>query len=572
MDNIQQKRALSWLAQQAAVSRGRFSALRILCTASAALIALQFWFLADLLQQLSLPPYSVEGLVQGCWMFCLVTILRAIIAYFREKISFSAGQRIRAHVRQQLLAKLVELGPSWLNSQPAGSWSTTILEQVENLQEYFSRYLPQRFTVAVVPLVLLTTILPVNWFAALLLILTAPLIPIFMVLVGKGAAEANRRNFLALARLGGHFLDRLQGLETLQLFNSAEREISGVAEAAHNFRIRTMEVLRSAFLSSAVLEFFTSISIALLALYFGFSYLGIFSFGGYRTEVTLFAGLLTLMLAPEFYRPLRDLGTFYHAKAQAVAAAKLLLETLNQSVNLVPSRKEVVPDRAVELVARQLEIYSPAGERIAGPLDFFLLAGGTVFLVGPSGAGKSSMINLLLGFLPYRGSITINGVELRELCIDSWRSSISWVGQNPQLISGTILENIKLGNLAADAALVASVVRNSYVDEFLPHLHDGLDSQVSGSGRELSVGQAQRVAVARALLVPCKLLLLDEPTASLDHHSARLLTKALTRASRRQTSIVVTHRVEEWPLVERVWLMEKGLLTAQKSWLGAQGA
>ncbi|WP_412841641.1 ABC transporter transmembrane domain-containing protein, partial [Aeromonas dhakensis] len=214
----------------------------------------------------------------------------------------------------------------------AGSWASLLLEQIENMQDFFSRYLPQMAIAVFIPVVILVAVFPVNWAAGLILLGTAPLIPLFMILVGVGAADANRRNFQALARLSGHFLDRLKGLRTLQLFMRTQAEGDAIRDASEDFRERTMEVLRLAFLSTAVLEFFAALSVALVAVYFGFSYIDHLNFGHYGTKVTLFTGLFVLFLAPEFYAPLRELGAHYHAKAQAIGAAEQLLEFLEAEV------------------------------------------------------------------------------------------------------------------------------------------------------------------------------------------------------------------------------------------------
>lgn len=281
-----------------------------------------------------------------------------------------------------------------------------------------------------VPLLIVAAVFPSNWVAALILLGTAPLIPLFMAMVGMGAADANRRNFQALARLSGHFLDRLRGMETLRIFGRGEAETESIRAASQDFRQRTMEVLRPAFLSSGVLEFFTSLSIALVAVYFGFSYLGELDFGHYGTGVTLAAGFLALILAPEFFQPLRDLGTFYHAKAQAVGAADSL-KTFMETPLAHPERGdiELATKDAVSIEAHDLIITSPEGKVLAGPLNFTTAAGQRAVLVGRSGSGKSSLLNVLSGFLSYRGSLRINGFELRDLSPDSGVNSCHGSGK-----------------------------------------------------------------------------------------------------------------------------------------------
>jgi len=432
------------------------------------------------------------------------------------------------------------------------------------MHDYYARYLPQMALAVSVPLLIVIVIFPFNWVAALILLATAPLIPTFMAMVGMGAADANRRNFKALARLSGHFLDRLRGMETLRIFGRGAAETDTIRKASEDFRSRTMEVLRLAFLSSGVLEFFTSLSIALVAVYFGFSYLGELNFGHYGTGVTLFSGFLALILAPEFFQPLRDLGTFYHAKAQAVGAADSL-KTFLETPLAHPERGEAVPDDSsgIGLCARDLWITSPEGAVLAGPLNFTLPAGQRVVLVGQSGSGKSSLINALSGFLSYRGSLQINGTELRDLNPEAWRQRLSWVGQNPQLPAATLRENVLLARPDASDAELNAALDSAWVSEFLPLLPQGIDTPVGDQAARLSVGQAQRVAVARALLNPCQLLLLDEPAASLDAHSEQRVMQALNAASLRQTTLMVTHQLEGLADWDAVWVMQDGSIVEQ---------
>jgi ATP-binding cassette subfamily C protein CydD len=467
-------------------------------------------------------------------------------------------------MRAQVLDKLQQLGPAWIQGKPAGSWASIIVEQIEDMQDYYSRYLPQMYLAVFIPVLILITVFPINWAAGFILLATAPLIPLFMALVGMGAADANRRNFVALARLSGNFLDRLRGLDTLRLFNRGQAETDHIAKSSEDFRQRTMEVLRLAFLSSAVLEFFASISIAVVAVYFGFSYLGELNFGSYGMGVTLFAGFLVLILAPEFFQPLRDLGAFYHAKAQAVGAAEALETFLAAEGEQVGNGSQTLnSEEALNIRAQQLEILSPNGVVLAGPLDFTLPANQRIALVGLSGAGKSSLLNLLLGFLPYRGSLLINGIELRELAAVNWRQQLGWVGQNPHLPAQTLRDNILLGYPQASEDQLQQAVEQAYVSEFLPHLPKGLATDLGDGAARLSVGQAQRVAVARALLSPRRLLLLDEPAASLDAHSERLVMQALNAASHQQTTLLVTHQLEDTEDYDQIWVMDSGKIVQQ---------
>ena len=555
MDKSRQKQLTLWLKAQRFHAKRWLKLSVILGTCSALTILLQAYCLAELLQRALIDHQPLPLLYH--WLSLLVGCfaLRAILHYSREKVGVRAGEALRLAIRQTVLNRLESLGPVWIASRPIGSWTTLLHEQIEKMHDYYARYLPQMTLAAVIPLLILITLFPINWAAATILFLTAPLIPLFMAMVGMGAADANRRNFAALARLSGDFLDRLRGLDTLRLFHRRQAEEEAIAQSSEQFRLRTMEVLRIAFLSSAVLEFFASVSIAIVAVYFGFSYLGVFHFGSYHSTVTLFAGFIALILAPEFFQPLRDLGSFYHAKAQAAGAADEIEIFLAHTDPLVPAAlgEDLAFDPCVPFTieARNWIITSNDGVPLVGPLDFRFNAKQRLALVGPSGSGKSTLLNALLGFLPYQGSLLINGHELNKLSRQEWLKAVSWVGQHPRLFSCTIAENISPQGELSEKAL-DELVTQTGIDEFLPRLPLGLATQVSEESQNLSVGQAQRIAVARALAKQAQLLLLDEPTASLDRHHEQRIMHCLQQASHQQMTVMVTHQLDQlvdWPTI-----------------------
>ncbi|MEQ9886361.1 heme ABC transporter permease/ATP-binding protein CydD [Pectobacterium zantedeschiae] len=564
MKKTRQQELTAWLKQQSKLAQRWLRLSLLLGFLSGALIVAQAWLLATLLHALIIDHAPRESLISPFLFLIATFILRALNSLVRERVGFLCGQAVRQQIRKLVLDRLQQLGPAWVQGKPAGSWATMILEQVDDMQDYYARYLPQMYLAALIPLLILITIFPLNWAAGLILFLTAPLIPLFMALVGMGAADANRRNFLALARLSGHFLDRLRGMETLRLFHRGQAETEQIRHASEDFRSRTMEVLRMAFLSSGVLEFFASISIAVVAVYFGFSYLGELDFGHYGMGVTLFAGFLVLILSPEFFQPLRDLGTFYHAKAQAIGAAESLVTFLAEEGETVGfGTHEFSSDTAIVIRAENLVVLAPNGTPLTQPLTFNIRAGERIALVGISGAGKSSLLNALLGFLPYRGSLTVNGQALDTLTPESWRKQLSWVGQNPHLPELTLRSNILLGNPQASIVELQQAIERAYVQEFLPQLPQGLETTIGDGAARLSVGQAQRVAVARALIHPCNLLLLDEPSASLDAHSEELVMTALNDAARSQTTLLVTHQLTDITEYDAIWVMEGGQLVQQ---------
>ncbi|HCH55007.1 MAG TPA: cysteine/glutathione ABC transporter permease/ATP-binding protein CydD [Aeromonas sp.] len=562
MDKNKQKHLYGWLRKQSGHGR-RWIGLSIgLGMGQGILMVMQAWLLATLLHGFIIEGTTPEQSIPLFIALLLVTLTKAALAYGREVASFKAGSAVRQAIRELVLTRLARLGPAYIQRRPAGNWASLLLEQIEDMQEFFSRYLPQMAIAVFIPLVILVAVFPVNWAAGIILLGTAPLIPLFMILVGVGAADANRRNFQSLARLSGHFLDRLKGLRTLQLFMRTQAEGEAIRDASEDFRERTMEVLRLAFLSTAVLEFFAAIAVALVAVYFGFSYIDHLNFGNYGVKVTLFTGLFVLFLAPEFYAPLRELGAHYHAKAQAIGAAEQLLEFLEAEVSEPASGSAPFQaDGPIRVEAHALEVLSAEGKVLVGPIDFTLEAGTRTALVGISGAGKSSLVNALLGFAPYRGSLRVNGQELAELDMSQWRLQLGWLSQNPQLFHASLRDNLLLARpTASDAELEAALVR-AQAWEFARE--KGFDYPVGDQAGGLSVGQAQRLALARTLLKSTQLMVLDEPTASLDRHSERAIMSTLEQAAVGQTLLMITHRLDQLSQMDNILVLERGQLVEQ---------
>lgn len=557
MDKKKQRGLNKWLKQQSKLAKRWLMIAVGLGVFSSVLLLGQAALLATILHSLIIEQVDKYELVPYFVGLAIVIATRALCSWGREIAGYRCGEQIRVYIRQLILDKLRELGPAYIKGKPAGSWATLLLEQVEDMHDFFARYLPQMSLSVLVPFVILIVVFPVNWAAGLIFLLTAPLVPMFMALVGMKAADANRKNFKALQRLSGHFYDRLQSMTTIRLFDRTKAETEVMRGASEVFRTRTMDVLKIAFLSSAVLEFFTSISIALTAVYFGFAFIGELNFGGYGAPVTLFAGLFILVLAPEFYQPLRDLGTFYHAKQQAVGAAESIVEFLETDVDTVRTgEKTLNTEDAVTIRALDLEVFSPEGVKLLGPISFELDSGSTTALVGPSGAGKTSLINAILGFLPYQGSLTINGVERTELDLANWREKISWVGQNPLLLHGSIRDNITLGKSHVTDSQITTALQESHAAEFVDT--HGLDYQVSDRSGGLSVGQAQRLALARAMIQDGQFWLLDEPTASLDARSERLVMQGLESQISGKSTLMVTHQLSPLKNVEQILVMQNG--------------
>lgn len=551
-----------WLRQVAAPAR-RWTMLAIL---AGLLLGVALVYQADRLA------YVLSGLVEGRGTLAdyspaLLALLAAIVArallgFFREWLGTLASATARQALRKELLGKLDRLGPGFCHRRQAGELSTLMLEQVEALDSFIARYLPQMAQAVGLPLIILLFVLPQNWAVALIFLCTAPLVPLFMALVGMKAADANRRNFQVLSQLSAYLLDVIQGLPTLKLFQRSEAQVNVIARVSEEFRLRTMEVLRLAFLSSAVLEFFASVSIALTAVYLGFSFLGELNFGAWGEGISLYQALFILLLAPEFYLPLRELGTHYHAKQEAVAAAEKLMDLLDETEHQPPSGVSPAPAGPVNIVFERVSLSYPGADKaVFEEVSLLLEPDKPVAIAGPSGVGKSSLMNLLLGFYPLNsGRVLINGADLAGLDRDSWLRQVAWVSQQTTLFSGTLRQNLMLADPAADETRLRQVCDAAYVSEFLNQLPAGLDTEVGEEGAGLSGGQIQRVALARAMLKDAPVLLLDEPTANLDRQSEQLILAALHGFMKGRTVLILSHRESTLLAASQRYRLQDGAL------------
>jgi ATP-binding cassette subfamily C protein CydD len=496
--------------------------------------------------------------------FTGVICVRAVVVWSRERIGFATGAKVRRRVRREILEQLARLGPVTTAALSTGSMVSAAIEQVEALQDFFARYVPQLFLVVIIPLTVVIFVFPISWAAGVIFMITAPLIPLFMVLVGMGAESISQRHFQALARMSAHFLDTLQGLTTLKIFNRSKKEVDHVARVSTEYRQKTMAVLRIAFLSSAVLEFFSAVAIAIVAVYLGLRFLGYIDFGSYGRSLTFFQGIFILLLAPEFYLPFKELGGHYHARASAVGASKEILKILNIDAKSLKNSADMVAvdfKKGVGIEFENVSVDFDRGIKALAKVNLSIEPGQHVAVIGASGAGKSTLIHLLLGFTqPTCGRIKINNIPFSKISLESWRKQLAWIGQNPILFPGSIAENIRMARPDADDEAVYQAASVAGVLEFCVHLPSGIHTVVKEQGVGLSMGQAQRVALARAYLKQVPLMLLDEPTARLDEGTeSQLMQKAMTIFKNR-TVLMVTHRHKVLSGMDRIIRMEQGRL------------
>ena len=563
------KNNLKWLLRNARTARTWILLSVGLGLCSGLLLVVQAGLMAHIIQTVFIDRLPRHLLTMPFVGLAAVIVVRATLSWGRELAGFQAGARVREEIRMTLMKCFMDLGPAYTDRQRTGDLASVVLEQVEGLHDFFAHYLPQLALAVLIPAAILAFVFPISWVAGLLLLLTAPLIPLFMILVGMGAESISQRNFQALARLSAHFLDTLQGLATLKLFDRSRSEVDQIKKTSADYRRQTMRVLRVAFLSSAVLEFFSAVAIALVAVYLGMHYLGYLPFGDYGRELTLFSGFFILLLAPDFYLPLRELGTYYHARAAAVGAADGIMKVLSAAEAAPKIRQhQKIPAGPVNIQFKEVSFAYEINRRpVLQDIEFDLAACEHIALVGSSGVGKTTLLSLLMGFVvPTSGQILFNGVALGHLNHEDLRRKMAWIGQQPVLFYGTVRENIRIGQPDASERELEEAARKARVIEFCRHLPNGLDTLVGEQGIGLSRGQGQRVALARAFLKNAPLLLLDEPTAGLDIENEQMVLDSLDNLAKDRTVLTATHRLDNLHRTDRIIVLAESRILEQGSY------
>lgn len=506
------------------------------------------------------------------WLLALLglIIFRAALVWVNEVVAHRAAAKIKETLRRELLDHLLTLGPLHARGERTGELVNLLVEGVESLEDYFARYLPQLFLAALIPLLILGFVFPLDVTSGFILLFTAPLIPLFMILIGKWAENLTERQWETFSRLSAHFLDVLQGLTTLKLFGRSRGQVEVIARISNSFRETTLGVLRVAFLSALVLEFLATISTALVAVALGLRLV----YGRIPFEQAFFL----LLLAPEFYLPLRLLGSQFHAGLAGVSAANRIFEVLETPVPAGPMDEGRSFPRGREVsidLSGVCYVYPDGALPALQEISFGIKPGEQVALVGPSGAGKSTVAHLLLGFVePDRGMIQVNGIPLGQIAAAAWRQQVSLVPQNPYLFYGTVADNILLGRPGASFDEMKEAAKLSGAHEFIMELPQGYDTHVGEQGTRLSGGQAQRLAIARAFLKDAPLLILDEPTAGLDPASQLVVQQALERLVQGRTVLVIAHRLSTVYQASRILVLDQGQLVEagpHKELMQAQG-
>jgi ATP-binding cassette subfamily C protein CydCD len=513
---------------------------------SALLIVAQAWLLADVVAGAFLHGKGLSQLHGPLVALLLVVVARALVAWAAELAASRSSARAKSQLRGALLERVAALGLDSSRKERTGELAILASRGIDVLDGYFSLYLPQLFLAVIVPLVVLAVVVSQDWISAAIIAVTIPLIPLFMALVGATTRERMDQQFSTLERLAGHFLDVVAGLPTLKVFGRAKAQAASIREITERYRIAAMSTLRVTFLSSLILELVATISVALVAVAIGLRLLD--------GHLGLKAALFVLVLAPEAYLPLRQLGANYHASAEGVAAAEQVFAVL-ETPHAPRGRRTDVPDPATTgLVVEGLQVSYPGrSEPALDGVSLTVEPGEVLAIGGPSGCGKSTLLSVLLRLVtPQRGSVHVGAVDLADLDMESWRSQLAWVPQRPHLFASSIAENIRLGRSDASSAEVHAAISAAGLDDVVAKLPSGIETMLGDRGHGLSAGERQRIALARAFLRDAPLLLLDEPTASLDGQTEDEVLDAVRRLSLGRTVVLVSHRPALFALADRV--------------------
>lgn len=512
----------------------------------------QSWLLSSVIDGVFLQKQTLAQVTTPLIFILLAISGRAFLTWLNEVAANAVAVKIKTDLRERLFAHILKLGPAYSRGQRTGELTTAAVEGIEALDAYFSQYLPQLVVTALVPISILFFVFPIDLLTGFVFLITAPLIPFFMIIIGKGAEVVTKRQYETLRLLSAHFLDSLQGLTTLKLFGQSKGQAKTIAKISEQYRDTTLSVLRITFLSALALEMLATISTAIVAVEIGFRLL-------YR-NMEFQPALFLLVLAPEFYMPLRALGARFHAGMNGTTAAKRIYEILDTPIpqpKVASQKSELSRPSTFDLRLESISFTYPNESTPAlQNINLQINHGQHIALVGKTGAGKSTLAQLLLGFIqPTEGDLRPSTFDLQP--------NIAWVPQRPHLFHTTIAENIRLGKADATHEEVIQAAKAARLHDFIESLPEKYETLVGESGARLSSGQAQRLALARAYLKDAPILILDEPTSALDPETESLLEESTRELMQGRTTITIAHRLNTIFQADQIIVLDEGKIIEQ---------
>lgn len=518
---------------------------------------LQALYLSQTIDRVFLKKDTLEQVLSLLLLFVLFSLLRALLNWISHTQAAHIARTVKNTLREKLTAHIFSLGPMYTLNQQSGELSNTLLNGIESVDAYFSQYIPQLFFSAIIPLSVVIFVFPIDLLSGFVLILTAPIIPVFMMLIGHMAQEMTDKQWKTLSRMSAYFLDVLQGLTTLKILGRSKNEAKEITRISDLFRQTTMNVLKIAFLSALVLEMAATISTAVIAVEIGLRLM--------YAKMEFQPALFVLILAPEFYQPLRLLGTRFHAGMEGVSAAQRIFTILGEkpAVKSKTSKSQKIQNNFSIHFDRVSFSYTQEKHAIE-TVTFKIPFGSRTALVGASGSGKTTISRLLLRFIEAdKGAILINDSPLNEIPVELWRKQISWLPQNPYLFNTTVSENIALAKEEATPDEIIFSARQANVHDFIQTLPQGYDTVIGERGIRLSGGQAQRLALARAFLRNAPLLIFDEPSSNLDPALEEEIRQSIYTLSESRTTLLIAHRLNTIQSAEQIIMLANGKIIDQ---------
>ncbi len=515
----------------------RHFVLGILFGVLAALFTIfQSRLIAEIIDSVFLKEGTLKTVEGTMLLFLAAAILKSVSIASQKYFSGKAAEKIKSNVRSKIVDKIFKLGPAFVADRESGEINNTITEGVDKLDAYFRSYLPQVFLSALIPIIILFFVFPRDWISGVVFFITAPVIPLFMILIGEKAASLSKRQWKTLTFLSSHFFDVIQGLTTLKLFGQSKNQIKKISEISDEFRKTTLGVLKVAFLSALVLELLSTISIAIISVEIGLRLL----YG----KIAFVDAFFVLLLAPEFYLPLRILGSSFHAGIDGVTASKSIFSILDKK-DIAEANNNTAVDSSQGITINFADVSFDYGKdsKALKRINFTIDMKEKIALVGKSGAGKTTFVNLLMKFMePSEGKIFVNGIDLKLISRTVWLENIALLSQSPYLFSASVKENIKLGRKNASDEEIISAAKFAGIHKFIVSLPQGYDTNIAEEGASLSGGEVQRIALARAILKDAPILILDEPTANLDPEIEEEIKERINKCTENKPVIIIAHR------------------------------
>lgn len=516
----------------------------------------QAYFIATIVDRVFLKGASIQEVSVLLFLLLLIFVGRGLLSYVNSNLGIRVASNVKTQLRKRLLNKVSKSEPGFLFEQKTGKHVGVLTDAVDQIQDYYSSFLPLAIQASIIPLIVLVTVFTHNIYSGIIMLVTAPLIPVFMIIIGSMTEKKSREQLDSMLRFSGHFLDVLQGLPVLKVFGQSKRQRQEIVQMSNHFRDTTMAVLKIAFLSALMLEILATISTAMIAVEVGLRLV--------YDRLTFHTAFFVLLLAPELYMPLKNLGTGFHAGRNSAAAAEAIWETLDKQERKTSwgnQELEIVDPPAIKI--NDLSFYYKDDRPVVSNIHLDIKSGEKVALVGKSGAGKTTLLKVLLGLLPpNEGRITVNNIPLTNIKEDSWLANIAYVSQEPYLFAGTISENILMAKPEATKEEMIQAAKMAGVDRFVDQLPSGYETTIGEAGQGLSGGEKQRVAVARAFLKKASIVLLDEPTAGLDLETEHYLKQAIAILCQSATVITVAHRLQTIIDADQIILLSSGEIVA----------